>query len=320
MAVGHALWGAFGLALSKVFDPARNVGAGVHVHHNRWKLVEKEGVLQYIAHLCPRHCVELAKGDGEPAEHLVNILVRVPHRQVRDDDAVEHAVVDKEVQKNVQICPLVLLCRVVQLQEKHWRQLSLRCHDVLHNSPNDLDRGVVALTNVCRQSERVGSSPVCKCAIHVKFLLLDRVHGVRSFVKMGQLLVRLVSAVDDEAKIRLRRTLCTALVGVVGAPFKLDFPEVTILVALEIFPLLRVFFCFFFQFEVTARSAFGERDPPPNNVRSHLDVVHPNSMKSADCRDLFGLGLCCVLRAKQAVPIATELSEGFAGLHRLHLD
>jgi hypothetical protein len=32
------------------------------------------------------------------------------------------------------------------------------------------------------------------------------------------------------------------------------------------------------------------------------------------------LGLCCVLRAKQAVPIATELSEGFAGLHRLHLD
>jgi len=76
---------------------------------------------------------------------------------------------------------------------------------------------------------------------------------------MGQLLVRLVSAVNDEAKVYLRRTLCTALVGVVGAPFKLDFSEVVILDALEDFPLLRVFFCFFFQFEVTALAAFGKR-------------------------------------------------------------
>ena len=54
--------------------------------------------------------------DCDSTEELIDVLVRMAHRQVGDLDCLKHAVFDEQTQVGENVLALVLLGRVVELQ------------------------------------------------------------------------------------------------------------------------------------------------------------------------------------------------------------
>ena len=60
--------------------------------------------------------VHVIQGEGYPRKELVDVFVRVPHRQQRHNDVIEYIEEDKECTERNHVPALALLGGVVELE------------------------------------------------------------------------------------------------------------------------------------------------------------------------------------------------------------